>query len=97
MNCALCTVILAVQRLFALMTHSKRAYLDVRELSLLLGYEGGEMIVWSLNEPNKGCHRTYETIAEAWKDLSWNMCQEADQQEAKDSEAHAARHEYERR
>jgi hypothetical protein len=52
------------------MSHTKRAYLDVQELSLLLGYEEGEMISWSLNEPNKGCHRTYETIAEAWRELA---------------------------
>ncbi|KAA1104415.1 hypothetical protein PGT21_022675 [Puccinia graminis f. sp. tritici] len=63
-------IILAVQRLFATMSHTKRAYLDVQELSLLLGYEEGEMISWSLNEPNKGCHRTYETIAEAWRELA---------------------------
>jgi len=31
------------------------------------------MISWSLNEPNKGCHRTYETIAEAWRELSWTL------------------------
>jgi len=66
-------IILAVQRLFATMTHTKRSYLDVQELSLLLGYEEGEMISWSLNEPNKGCHRTYETIAEAWRELSWTL------------------------
>ncbi|OAV95855.1 hypothetical protein PTTG_04903 [Puccinia triticina 1-1 BBBD Race 1] len=65
-------IILAVQRLFAAMTHTKRAYLDVQELSLLLGYEEGEMISWSLNEPNKGCNRTYETIAEAWRELAWS-------------------------
>ncbi|KAH9821319.1 programmed cell death protein 2 [Melampsora americana] len=62
-------LILAVQRLFGLMTHSKRSYLDVREISLLMGYEEGENIVWSLNEPNKGCHKAYETIAEAWKQV----------------------------
>ncbi|KNZ49774.1 hypothetical protein VP01_479g4 [Puccinia sorghi] len=66
-------IILAVQRLFATMTHTKRSYLDVQELSLLLGYEEGEMISWSLNEPSKGCHRTYETIAEAWRELSWTL------------------------
>lgn len=66
-------IILVIQRLFALMTHTKRSYLDVQEVSLLLGYEEGEMISWSLNEPNKGCHRTYETIAEAWRELSWVM------------------------
>lgn len=55
------------------MSHTKRSYLDVQELSLLLGYEEGEMISWSLNEPSKGCHRTYETIAEAWRELSWTL------------------------
>ncbi|KAH9461168.1 hypothetical protein Pst134EA_017478 [Puccinia striiformis f. sp. tritici] len=66
------TVILAIQRLFGLMTHTKRSYIDVQELSILLGYEEGEMISWSLNEPNKGCHRTYEYIAEAWRELAFN-------------------------
>ncbi|MBW0487096.1 hypothetical protein O181_026811 [Austropuccinia psidii MF-1] len=66
-------IILAIQRLFAAMSHTTRSYLDVHELSLLLGYEEGEMISWSLNEPNKGCHRTYEVIAEAWRELSLTM------------------------
>ncbi|KNE94758.1 hypothetical protein PSTG_11944 [Puccinia striiformis f. sp. tritici PST-78] len=65
-------IILAIQRLFGLMTHTKRSYIDVQELSILLGYEEGEMISWSLNEPNKGCHRTYEYIAEAWRELAFN-------------------------
>ncbi|POW18221.1 hypothetical protein PSHT_06080 [Puccinia striiformis] len=65
-------IILAIQRLFGLMTHTKRSYIDVQELSILLGYEEGEMISWSLNEPNKGCHRTYEYIAEAWRELTFN-------------------------
>ncbi|PLW06347.1 hypothetical protein PCASD_22507 [Puccinia coronata f. sp. avenae] len=66
-------IVMAVQRLFTAMTYTKRSYLDVQELSLLLGYEEGEMISWSLNEPNKGCHRTYETIAEAWRELSCTL------------------------
>ncbi|KAI8450110.1 programmed cell death protein 2 [Phakopsora pachyrhizi] len=68
-------VILAVQRLFAMMTHTKRSYVDVNELSLLLGYEEGETISWTLNEPNKGCNRTYGIIAEAWREFAWETYQ----------------------
>ncbi|MBW0475022.1 hypothetical protein O181_014737 [Austropuccinia psidii MF-1] len=63
-------VILAIQRLFATMTHTTRSYLGAHELSLLLGYEEGEMISWSLNEPYKGFPRTYDVITEAWRELS---------------------------
>lgn len=90
-------LILAVQRLFALMTHSKRSYLDVREISLLMGYEEGENIVWSLNEPNKGCHKAYDTIAEAWKELCSEMFQQLKSVEGGDTESHAKQYEDERR
>ncbi|CAH7682608.1 hypothetical protein PPACK8108_LOCUS15599 [Phakopsora pachyrhizi] len=42
---------------------------DVNELSLLLGYEEGETISWTLNEPN--CNKTYGIIAEAWQEFAW--------------------------
>ncbi|KAI8442821.1 hypothetical protein BY996DRAFT_6428741 [Phakopsora pachyrhizi] len=66
-------VILAVQQLFAMMTHTKRSYIDVNELSLLLSYEEGETISWTLNEPNKGCNKTYGIIAEAWQKFAWEI------------------------
>ncbi|KAI8454370.1 hypothetical protein BY996DRAFT_6413953 [Phakopsora pachyrhizi] len=62
-------VILAVQQLFAMMTHTKHSYIDVNELSLLLGNEEGETISWTLNEPN--CNKTYGIIAEAWQEFAW--------------------------
>ncbi|KAI8445761.1 hypothetical protein BY996DRAFT_6423615 [Phakopsora pachyrhizi] len=66
-------VILAIQQLFAMMTHTKRSYIDVNELSLLLSYEEGETISWTLNEPNKGCNKTYGIIAEAWQEFAWEI------------------------
>ncbi|EGG03191.1 uncharacterized protein MELLADRAFT_90379 [Melampsora larici-populina 98AG31] len=90
-------LILAVQRLFALMTHSKRSYLDVREISLCMGYEEGENIVWSLNEPNKGCHKAYETIAETWKELCSDLYQQLKLVEGGDTEEHAKQYEDEKR
>ncbi|CAH7666725.1 hypothetical protein PPACK8108_LOCUS1077 [Phakopsora pachyrhizi] len=66
-------VILAIQQLFAMMTHTKRSYIDVNELFLLLSYEEGETISWTLNEPNKGCNKTYGIIAEAWQEFAWEI------------------------
>ncbi|KAI8457769.1 hypothetical protein BY996DRAFT_6411416 [Phakopsora pachyrhizi] len=65
--------ILAIQQLFAMMTHTKRSYIDVNELFLLLSYEEGETISWTLNEPNKGCNKTYGIIAEAWQEFAWEI------------------------
>ncbi|CAH7678645.1 hypothetical protein PPACK8108_LOCUS13096 [Phakopsora pachyrhizi] len=45
------------------------SYIDVNELSLLLGNEEGETISWTLNEPN--CNKTYGIIAEAWQEFAW--------------------------
>lgn len=72
------------------MTHSTRSYLDVRELSLLLGYEEGEGINWPLNEPSKGCHHAYSTIADTWKELTSAISQELATSQVHDPEELAA-------
>ncbi|CAH7687975.1 hypothetical protein PPACK8108_LOCUS22849 [Phakopsora pachyrhizi] len=64
---------LVQSKLFAMMTHTKRSYIDVNELSLLLSYEEGETISWTLNEPNKGCNKTYGIVAEAWQEFAWEI------------------------
>ncbi|KAG0143153.1 hypothetical protein CROQUDRAFT_661647 [Cronartium quercuum f. sp. fusiforme G11] len=89
--------ILAIQRLFAMMTHSTRSYLDVRELSLLLGYEEGEGINWSLNELNKSCHHAYDSIAETWKQLSSMIFEELSNQPGNNAEELERQYEHERR
>lgn len=64
---------LALQRLFALLTHTERAYVDADEISALLGYAEGENISWPATAPARGCAQTWNNLADSFKSTMYQL------------------------
>lgn len=67
--------VLALQRLFALLTHTERSYVDSGEIASLLGYAEGENIAWTATEPAKGMNRTWNELADVFKSTMFQVGQ----------------------